>query len=100
MKHSESCKFIAITLAAVVTLIISYCMNYETVHTIHHCTGEDCPICHQLHIADGIVKQLQKAVIPAAAILFILFIMHIIISSYAAGTLPRSLVSDKVRLDN
>ena len=100
LKRSFLEKFIAVTSAFVIVFVISFYMNFETIHTIHHCTGEDCPICHQIHIAENAVRQLQMSIISCAVILFIPLIFLNTAPLHISSQSLHSLVTLKVRLDD
>lgn len=100
MKRSRSEKFISIMAAAVIVFVISFYMDYETVHMIHHCTGEDCPICHQIHIAENAVRQLQLTITACAAVLFVPLAVCRTLPPHTSSTASHNLVTLKVRLDD
>ena len=100
MRRSRIDKFIAVIVAITVVCVISYYLNFETVHTIHHCTGAGCPVCHQIHIAESVVKQLHVMAVPVMAVLFMPFTDRFVFSFEPVRLSLRNLVTDKVRLDN
>jgi hypothetical protein len=100
MRRSRPDRFTALIIAVAVVCVISYYLNFETVHTIHHCTGAGCPVCHQIHVAESVVKQLHVMAVPVMAVLFMPFTDRFVFSFEPVRLSLRNLVTDKVRLDN
>ena len=100
MRRFKADKFIAVITALAVVCVISYYLNFETVHAIHHCTGAGCPICHEIHVAESFVKQLHVMAVPIMAVLFMPFTDRLVFSFEPIRLSLRNLVTDKVRLDN
>lgn len=92
-------KLVAILLAVMVSVVMCYFMTYEETHTIHDCTGEGCPICHELQIAGSFVRQFAT-IFGASMAFFFVAVRGIHICAAASGFISkRTLISDKVRID-
>lgn len=66
----------------------------------HYCTGEDCPICANIHQAEQTLKNLATAmsaitIVNLMPVLFILLVM-----GWFLPVFHTSLVSQKVRLND
>lgn len=99
-RQSQFAKKIAILLAILVTFVMMYFMLYTATHEIHECTGVDCPICHELQIAEGITKQMSAALIVAVAAFFFMIICRSADINIFHPIQGRTLITDKVRMDN
>lgn len=94
-------KALIISMAIIISAVIGYFTIFEGTHMEHNCTGRGCPVCHELKIAEGVLKELSGAVFMTAAFgaLIAAFVLY-------TGTMKqlsitrRTLVSDRVRMDN
>lgn len=99
-RHTKNTRRIAILLAIIVTFVMMYFMLFTATHEIHKCTGADCPICHELQLAEGITKQLGAAMIVAVAAFFFVVICQSAVTSITNPIQGRTLIADKVRMDD
>lgn len=98
-KHTFK-RIMAVALMLMLMLVLTYFKTYESAHELHHCTGSDCPICHELRIAESVVKQLSVAVIFSFSIILPFFSLIQGVHQISGFVSKHTLVSDKVRLDN
>ena len=77
-----------------------YFMVFEASHEIHHCTGADCSICHELSLAENIVKQLNNAIFAICASFFLVSSIKKMESNILCSFRERTLIIDKVRIDD
>lgn len=69
------------------------------VNNAHHdCTGENCPICEQLQIAENIVNKLSTAIVSIAAAIFLCVSAQTCSSSYHYIIVEDSPVRLKVKM--
>lgn len=83
--------FIFVTLAS-----LFYIVKEEN----HKCTGEDCPICACVHQAEQTLKNLSTGTIVIFHTFMVLEAGVLLADACFLKILPRSLVSQKVRLDD
>lgn len=66
----------------------------------HNCTGEDCPICANIHQAEQALRNLGASMVIHATVNPVLFMFVLAIAGQAFVVSNTSLVSQKVRLNN
>ena len=66
----------------------------------HHCTGEDCPICANIHQAEQTLRNAGNGTITIAAINLVLILFALLITGQFLIVYDTSLVSQKVRLND
>lgn len=66
----------------------------------HYCTGEDCPICANIHQAEQTLRNLGAGTVIHATVNPVLFMFVLAIAGQAFAVSNTSLVSQKVRLNN
>ena len=66
----------------------------------HNCTGEDCPICANIHQAEQTLRNLGTGTIAHAVVNPMPLMFILAIAGQASVVLNTSLVSQKVRLNN
>ena len=66
----------------------------------HYCTGEDCPICANIHQAEQTLRNLGAGTVIHATVNPVLFMFVLAIAGQAFVVSNTSLVSQKVRLNN
>lgn len=91
---------IALLLAVIVTFVMMYFMLFTATNEIHKCTGADCPICHELQLAEGITKQINAALIVTVAAFFFMVICQSTDAIIFCPIQGRTLITDKVRMDH
>ena len=66
----------------------------------HYCTGEDCPICANIHQAEQTLRNLGAGTVIHATVNPVLFMFVLAIAGQAFVVSNTSLVSQKVRLND
>ncbi len=99
-KQNRSVKTAAVLLAFCVAFIMMYFLLYTATHEIHDCTGAGCPVCHELQLAQSIIKQFGTAGRIAAAAFFFLAFCKKADAAIFCSIPERTLISDKVRMDH
>lgn len=64
----------------------------------HDCTGENCPICEQLQVAENIVNKLSTAVISIGAAIFLCVSTQAVSSKYRYIFVEDSPIRLKVKM--
>lgn len=100
MNRKSYFKLISVLLAILITFVMMYYLTYEASHAIHHCTGVNCPICHELHIAELITTQISSAIVTKVKVLFFAIYCQKIITVILCLFQERNLITDKVRMDD
>lgn len=93
-------KSFAILLMILITFVMVYFTVYETEHSYHNCNQMDCPICHVLHMAQSITKNICSGSLAAYAGFLYLISALIIMPYILRNMVMRNLIIDKVRLDD
>lgn len=98
-KSTEQIKKISKTVTVIMLVSLCSMLFFEPVHAVHHCNGDDCPVC----LIISLIKNQLKTVIPSGlgekvpAILHFLYISTAFSAVSPAGC---SLIKQKVRLNN
>jgi len=66
----------------------------------HNCTGEKCPICHEIQICQQILSTVGTAVLGAAVFSFTLFFLKALTSVHRRESAAVTLISLKVKLSD
>ncbi len=93
-------KIIAVILIFTILFVVHYYINYEFTHFIHECSGADCPICHELHIAETLLNQLGAVILTVICSFFLIATIRKVAVLFICSFLERTLILDKVRLDD
>jgi len=99
-KKSENKKIIALILIFVILFVIYYYINFESTHYIHECSGADCPICHELHVAEAMLNQLGAVIRTIMYSFFLIVIFKKVTVLFKCSFQERTLILDKVRIDD
>ena len=85
----------------VLFLIITFAsLFYIVEEENHYCTGEDCPICANIHQAEQTLRNLGAGTVIHATVNPVLFMFVLAIAGQAFVVSNTSLVSQKVRLND
>lgn len=91
---------LAIVLCVCLIMVISFSYLYIFTHSNHHCTGNECPVCEQIHIAEHMIEQIKSAIINLAVLISaVFFVCHLVKMAYILVE-NDTLVKQKVRLNN
>lgn len=99
MNTKRKCAF-SIVLCILFLFVTLASLFYIVEEANHHCTGEDCPICVNIHQAEQTLRNIGNGiiaiitVIPVPALFMVLTVCQFLL------VLCTSLVSQKVRLNN
>lgn len=93
-------KVAAAAILMIFFLVMSYFSVYEGVHMLHECSGEACPICHELHIAENFTRQITDATFSIAGCFILTVFIKSIGTVISCSVSERNLIIDKVRLDD
>lgn len=79
-------------------------MFFSTIYIIreadHNCTGEKCPICHEIQICQQILNTVGTAVLGAAVFSFTLVFLTALTSVHRRESAAVTLISLKVKLSD
>ena len=59
-------RLVSLVLAISVFFAMTCSVFYIATEANHDCTGADCPVCHQISVCEGMLKNLSSAVCAAA----------------------------------
>lgn len=59
-------KIFSVFVALVIVLTIFFSMIFISVNTNHDCTGDGCPVCEQIQVAENVLSKLTQAVVSVA----------------------------------
>lgn len=93
-------RYLALFILVAVVSVLFYFVSYEASHSVHKCSGENCPICHELHIARSVVKQLETGIILQSYLLLPVLYSYAISKKNINQLIQRNLITDKVRMDD
>lgn len=93
-------KSAALLLSLCIFAVTTFFVAFEAANEIHDCTGTDCPICHELQIAQQLTRQVSTALGLAAVVFFFAVSIKNIGMSLSDSYSQRNLILDKVRMDN
>lgn len=96
----EAKKIIVVLLALVILFVIHYYINFESTHYIHECSGADCPICYELHVAEAILNQLGAVILTVLCSFFLIATIKKVAVLFICSFQERTLILDKVRIDD
>lgn len=97
---SKRIKFFTILLSFCVLFLMLHLMIFSANHTYHYCPGVDCSVCHELQIVDNIVKQLSAAILTFGLLISLVVFYKVTNTTFSCLILGRTLIMDKVRMDN
>lgn len=93
-------KTFSITVCVLFLFITFASLFYIAEEENHYCTGEDCPICANIHQAEQTLKNLATAM-PAITIVNLMPVLFILlVMGWFLPVFHTSLVSQKVRLND
>ena len=93
-------KYLAAWISIIFIFVTFASLFYIAKEENHKCTGEDCPICACVHQAEQTLKNLSTGMIVAFCTLVVLEAGILVIPVCFIKLIPRSLVSQKVRLND
>ena len=93
-------KYLAAWISIIFIFVTFASLFYIAKEENHKCTGEDCPICACVHQAEQTLKNLSTGMIVAFRTLIALEAGILVIPVCFIKLIPRSLVSQKVRLND
>jgi hypothetical protein len=92
--------FLAIMLCVCLIIVLSLSYLYIFTHSKHHCTGNECPVCEQIHVAEHIIEQIKSAITTIAVnVSAVFFVCRFFKMTYILVD-NNTLVKQKVRLNN
>lgn len=99
-KQTTGKRFAAVLLAVMVFGILLFSNLYISEHIQHDCTGEDCPICAQIQSAESLIHQLGCGLMVFFAMLGICLIYAALLPVFCFFISGKTLISNKVRLND
>lgn len=99
-ENNKATRIIAMVLLCFIVIVILYLTVFDAASIRHTCSGADCPICHEIHVAKLITKQLSLTSITAGFRFLLVMFAIIAIIYHSDACIRRNLVIDKVRLDH
>ena len=100
-EYEEKKNFISDSMYLIFFLFVTFASLFYIVEEAnHHCTGEACPVCANIHQAEQTLRNLSTGTIVHAAVNPILIMCVLVIADHVLFIARTSLVSQKVRLNN
>lgn len=100
MLNKNSLIKVSFCMAILVIFILFASESFITSHIHHDCTGKDCPVCAEIHLAEAVMQQLSFALRSAAALAVFLFLDFKIISAVKQIFILITPINRKVRLND
>lgn len=98
--NSSKRSLMAFILCASLVLVISFSYLYIFSHNNHSCSGQECPVCEQIQIAEHMIEQIKNAMITIAVIYMTVFFVCRLLEMTCVLLENDSPVKRKVRLNN
>lgn len=99
-QHIKISKYISVFLSFCIIIVMMYFLLFTVENEIHQCTGTDCSVCHELQIAASFIKQFGIDLFGAAVSFLALILLTLKISIVLYSVRERTLILDKVRMDD
>ena len=93
-------RFAAVIMCIMLVLSIFTASFYIVSRAHHECTGQDCPICHEIQLCVQFLNTVGGAVILSAVVLFTVHEILIVLMSFVHVCQNNTLVSLKVKLSD
>lgn len=93
-------KIAAVVMCFMLVMSIFLASLYIVSKAHHECTGQDCPICHEIQLCVQFLNTVGGAVIITAVVLFTLHEFLIVLTSFLYICRNNTLVSLKVKLSD
>ena len=94
-------KKIAAAIMCCMMVLSIFLASFYIVSKAHHeCTGQDCPICHEIQLCNQFLNTVGGAAIIAVVVLFTVHELLIVLTSFSHLCQNSTLVSLKVKLSN
>jgi hypothetical protein len=93
-------KMIAWFICIFLIMVLSLSYLFIVTHKKHQCTGDKCPICEQLQLAEHIIAQIKTAVLPAIILLVSNIFVYESKKNVHIFHESDTLIKRKVRLNN
>lgn len=98
--NTKSKKIISIALCILLLFVTFASLFYIVEEKNHHCTGEDCPICANIHLAEQTLRTIGNGSINLVAVAVIPALITLLTVGKLLFVFETSLVSQKVRLND
>ena len=93
-------RILSVTVCILFLFVTFASLFYIVEEANHHCTGEACPVCANIHQAEQTLRNLSAGTIVHAAVNPTLIMCVLAIADHVLFIARTSLVSQKVRLNN
>ena len=93
-------KVISVAICILFLFVTFAALFYIAEEENHHCTGEDCPICANLHQAEQTLRNTGNGTIVIVTISLMPILFALLITEQFLLASDTSLVSQKVRLND
>jgi hypothetical protein len=93
-------RLIATFVAVLILFSLFFSIYFVALKTNHECTGEDCPICHEIQSCLQTIRTLIVTIPATAVMVAVLFYLVQSTLLISAPIIFRTLVSLKVKLSN
>lgn len=98
--NTKTKKFFSVAVCTLMLFVTFASLFYIVKEENHHCTGEDCPICANIHQAEQTLRNIGNGTIMIAAINPMPILFVLLITGQFLLVSDTSLVSQKVRLND
>ena len=98
--NTKTKKIFSVAVCILMLFVTFASLFYIVKEENHHCTGEDCPICANIHQAEQTLRNIGNGTIMIAAINPMPILFVLLITGQFLLVSDTSLVSQKVRLND
>lgn len=99
-KINKLSKLLSIGMSVLLLVVLLESMTYIVTHFEHNCTGEECPICRQIRMAEAVLNEIGTAVNPFLQGIFYAIFFTCTCLTILIFLCVNTLISRKVRLND
>ncbi len=98
--YSKQKRILAFLLSICLVAIITCSMVFIVTHINHNCSGEDCPICAEIQVAEAVIHRFSTAVAVLICCGAAFATISHIDSHFQCFIQANTLINKKVRMDD
>ncbi|MDD3369062.1 MAG: hypothetical protein PHP50_09295 [Lachnospiraceae bacterium] len=99
-QNKKIVRHLALLLSFGMLFLMLYLVSFEATHELHECSGQDCPVCHELQIAEQLTRQCSAFAAASACSIFMVVYIKQISTTFFCSFQEHNLILDKVRMDD
>lgn len=96
----QGSKIISVFMACMIIFSLLSATVFISNYTHHDCSGEDCPICEQLHVTEGLIHRFSAVIVSFFAAFFLYTLTQNGVAEGQGAVLNQSPIRLKVKMQN